>query len=59
MGIITDTEVVKTDSNDRPEVPVTIANCGEILPGQPLGVYEEDGTPDKYPHHPEDLDLDW
>jgi len=59
MGIVTDTEVNKTDSNDRPLTPVTIVSCGEILPGQPLGVCEDDGTSDKYPHHPEDLDLDW
>jgi len=59
MGIVTDTEAMKTDSNDRPLVPVSIADCGEILPGNPLGVCEDDGTPDKYPHHPEDLDLDW
>ena len=59
MGIVTDTEVVKTDSNDRPEVAVTIGDCGEILPGQPWGFCESDGTPDVHPHHPEDLDLDW
>jgi len=59
MGIVTDTEVVKTDPNDRPEVAVTIADCGEILPGQPWGFCESDGTPDTHPHHPEDLDLDW
>ena len=45
MGIVTDTEVVKTDTADRPTTPVTIRDCGEILPGQPLGVscllYEE------------------
>jgi len=59
MGIVTDTEVVKTDTADRPTTPVTIRDCGEILPGQPLGVCEDDGTPDKFPHHPEDLDIDW
>jgi len=59
MGIVTDTEAVKTDSDDRPEVAVTIGDCGEILPGQPWGFCESDGTPDVHPHHPEDLDLDW
>ena len=59
MGIVTDTEVVKTDPNDRPEVAVTIADCGEILPGQPWGFCESDGTPDTHPLHPEALDLDW
>ena len=74
MGIVTDTEVVKTDTADRPTTPVTIRDCGEILPGHPLGVSslpdeeqvelplqvcEDDGTPDKFPHHPEDLNLDW
>ena len=59
MGIVTDTEAVKTDSNDRPEAAVTIGDCGQILPGQPWGFCESDGTPDVHPHHPEDLDLDW
>ena len=43
----------------RPVTTITIANCGEIAKGEDLGVYVDDGTPDKYPHHPEDLDLDW
>jgi peptidyl-prolyl isomerase D len=59
MGILTDTEAMKTDTADRPVVPVTISDCGEVLAGQPLGVCEADGTPDRYPHHPEDLELDW
>jgi len=59
LGIITDIEAMKTDENDRPLTTVTISDCGEILPGEDTGVNENDGTPDKYPHHPEDLDLDW
>lgn len=36
-----------------------IRDCGEIGAGQELGVNCADGTPDQYPHHPEDLELDW
>jgi len=59
LGIVTDIEAMETDGNDRPVTTVTIANCGEICAGDDLGVNVNDGTPDKYPHHPEDLDLDW
>ena len=24
-----------------------------------LGICENDGTPDVYPHHPEDVEMDW
>ena len=59
MGILTDNEGVETDSNDKPLKDISIMNCGEILPGEDLGVCENDGTEDKFPHHPEDLDEDW
>jgi len=59
MGIVTDIEAMKTDDNDRPLEEVKIQDCGELSPGQNWGINEDDGTPDKYPHHPEDLDLDW
>jgi len=59
LGIITDIEAMDTDQNDKPLVPVSIKNCGEIVTGDDLGIAEKDGTPDVYPHHPEDLDIDW
>ena len=59
LGIVTDIEAMKTDSNDRPLVELRIADCGELQPGADLGIACSDGTPDTYPHHPEDLDLDW
>ena len=59
MGIITDIEAMKCDSDDRPLVPVTVTNCGEIRPGEDLGINISDGTSDTYPHHPKDLDIDW
>jgi len=59
MGIVTDLEASKTDSNDRPLVTVTISNCGELAPGEDFGINCKDGTPDIYPHHPEDMDIDW
>merc|ERR1712241_436994 len=55
----TDIEAMKTDSNDRPLKTIKIANCGELKPGDDLGINCTDGTSDIYPHHPEDLDLDW
>jgi len=59
MGILTDIEAMAVDSDDRPIKEVLIRDCGEILPGEELGICENDGTPDKFPHHPEDLDVDW
>ncbi|XP_023328784.1 peptidyl-prolyl cis-trans isomerase H, partial [Eurytemora carolleeae] len=59
LGILTDIEVLPGDSQDKPLVPVTIVNSGEIKPDQDQGICENDGTPDVYPHHPEDLELDW
>ena len=60
MGIVTDIEAMKTDdANDRPLTAVTVADCGEIEPGDDLGINSSDGTSDVYPHHPEDLDIDW
>ena len=43
----------------RPLVTVTINNCGELAPGEDFGINCKDGTPDIYPHHPEDMDIDW
>lgn len=59
LGIITDLEACDTDDKDKPLKQIRVRECGEILPGQDLGVCENDGTPDIYPHHPEDADLDW
>ena len=59
MGIITDIEAMKCDSDDRPLQPVTITECGEIRSGEDMGINCSDGTSDTYPHHPEDLDIDW
>jgi len=59
LGIITDIEAMETDSSDKPRVKISIKDSGEILPGQDLGICENDGTPDIYPHHPEDLEVDW
>jgi peptidyl-prolyl isomerase D len=46
-------------SEDRPEKEVKIDDCGQIAHGVDYGISENDGTEDVYPHHPEDLDLDW
>ena len=59
LGIVTDIEAMKTDSNDRPLNTIKIANCGELRAGEDLGINCSDGTSDTYPHHPEDLDMDW
>jgi len=57
-GIITDIEALETDS-DAPVQEVKVIDCGEILPGDDLGISSKDGTVDTYPHHPEDLEMDW
>ena len=31
----------------------------QVGPGEELGICCRDGTQDVYPHHPEDLDMDW
>ena len=59
LGIVTDIEAMKTDSNDRPVTELRIADCGELKAGEDLGISCTDGTSDVYPHHPEDLDIDW
>lgn len=60
MGIVNEIEVMETDkSNDRPLKEVKIENCGQIMPGEDWGISVKDGTDDVYPHHPEDLEIDW
>eukprot|EP00088_Acartia_fossae_P029604 TRINITY_DN3047_c0_g1_i1.p1 TRINITY_DN3047_c0_g1~~TRINITY_DN3047_c0_g1_i1.p1 ORF type:complete len:439 (-),score=99.65 TRINITY_DN3047_c0_g1_i1:131-1447(-) len=58
-GIVTDIEAMRTCDNDQPVEEVRVVDCGQIQPGQDLGICEKDGTQDVYPHHPEDLDMDW
>ena len=36
----------------------SIADCGELEPGQDFGLTEKDGTADTFPSFPEDSDLD-
>ena len=50
---------METNSSDGPEQEVKIVDCGQIKPGEDLGICSKDDTLDTYPHHPEDLDLDW
>jgi len=59
LGIVTDIEALETDSEDRPMDEVIITDCGQISSEQDLGICANDGTQDTYPHHPEDLDIDW
>ena len=59
MGIVNEIEVMETES-DKPKIPVTIVDCGQLPEGTTdFGICENDGTADVYPHHPEDLELDW
>jgi cyclophilin family peptidyl-prolyl cis-trans isomerase len=37
LGILQELAALQTDAEDRPLVPVTILDCGEILPGDSLG----------------------
>ncbi len=59
MGIVNEIEVMPT-TEDKPDKEVKIAECGEVPKGaKNYGICCDDGTEDVYPHHPEDLDLDW
>lgn len=59
MGIVNEIEVLKTGESDRPIKEVKIQDCGQLTKGSDYGICESDGTVDVFPHHPEDVDLDW
>ena len=54
MGIVTDIEAAKTDSNDRPLVPVTVSGCGEVRRCNTLSI-RADNEPSKFSPCPEPL----
>jgi len=60
MGFVYDIEKMETES-DRPKRDVIIANCGEISRDKiNESLVEDDGTEDKFPYHPADVDdIDW
>jgi len=59
MGVVEDIENMETE-NDKPLKDVIIANCGEIKRSEiSTSLIEDDGTEDKFPQHPADLDVDW
>ena len=41
------------------EQKVVVVNCGQINPGEPLGLTDADGTHDIFPVFPEDTDFDF
>ena len=56
MGFVKDIESMETES-DKPKKDVVIADCGEIAElDLSASVVEDDGTEDKFPYHPDDLD---
>jgi len=57
MDIVREIEETKTDEGDAPLKRVEVVNCGELKPGYPL--VHDDGSGDKYPNSPEELDLDF
>lgn len=60
MGTVYDIEGMETGENDRPKKDVIVKNCGEITREELEKIaVENDGTEDTFPHHPDDLDLDW
>ena len=60
MGTVYDIESMETGENDRPKKDVIVKNCGEITREELEKIaVENDGTEDTFPHHPDDLDLDW
>merc|ERR1739844_721878 len=60
LDFVMDIEKMETES-DKPKKDVVIANCGEIAEVDlSESVVEDDGTEDKFPYHPDDLDgVDW
>ena len=40
-------------------LPALLSSGVQVGPGEELGICCRDGTQDVYPHHPEDLDMDW
>jgi len=62
MGFVKDIEKMDTQ-DDKPLKDVIIADCGEIARDKidlSSGLIEDDGTEDKFPEHPDDLeDVDW
>ncbi|XP_044253889.1 peptidyl-prolyl cis-trans isomerase D isoform X1 [Tribolium madens] len=44
-------------NGDTPIENIVIINCGELKPGVPWGIEEQDGTEDIYPPWPNDWDL--
>jgi len=62
MGFVKDIESMETEQ-DKPLKDVIIADCGEIDRDKldlSSGLVEDDGTEDKFPDHPDDLDgVDW
>lgn len=55
IGVVGVMEKIETDE-EKPLQPVVIADCGELLPDAPLGIVDEDGTEDRLPQFPEDVD---
>ncbi len=59
MGIVYEIESMETDSSDKPNKDVIIKDCGEMSRDE-INVIEDDGTEDKFPFHPDDLEgVDW
>lgn len=48
-------EKVETDQ-DTPNVRCEIKNCGEIAAGEDDTTVKDDGTGDKYPAYPDDIE---
>lgn len=59
MGVVYDIEAMETGEQDKPKIDVIIKDCGQ-LERDKIDLVEDDGTEDKFPHHPDDLeDVDW
>lgn len=50
-------ERTPTDSNDSPDVPCVIVDCGEIAKGEDDGYSKYVDANDPYPEYPEDLQV--
>ncbi|UYV78225.1 PPID [Cordylochernes scorpioides] len=59
FGVVKQLESVPTGTSDKPLKECAIVDCGELKPGEDMGLMEQDGTQDVYPPFPEDSDLNF
>lgn len=56
QDIVTKMENVKTGSDDKPKDACVIENCGEVAPDSDGSTIVDDGTGDKFPMYPDEVE---